>query len=153
MHAQCGHRLDGALYISPHTSRFKATSFELQPRRYTEANTGLQSAPSLSYSDRSIPVFARDDAERRPGAPEHLAHVARERERLLVRGEVAAVRVRAREDDIVNRVNQPAARSASTLSVHTGTNVRERRLEQLLREHGHAERERKRAIRQGFLGW
>jgi hypothetical protein len=111
------------------------------------------STSSLSYSDRSIPVFARDDAERQPPASEHLAHVARERERLLVCGEVTAMCVRAREDDIVNRVNQAAARSASTPGVHTGTDVRERRLEQLLREHGYAEREREREIRQGFLGW
>jgi hypothetical protein len=132
-------------------SRPRASSFSHDDTR--KRTLACKSAPSLSYSDRSIPVFARDDAERRPAALEHLAHVARERERLLVCGEVTAMCVRAREDDIVNRVNQAAARSASTPSVHTGTNIRERRLEQLLREHGYAEREREREIRQSFLGW
>jgi hypothetical protein len=107
--------------------------------------------PSRS-PDRLVPALARDDAECRPAPSEHLAHIARERERLLVRGEVAAVRVRACEDDVMDCVDLAAPRSASTPSVYTGADARERRLGQLLREQGHAERERERAHQERFLG-
>jgi hypothetical protein len=131
-------------------SRPRASSFTHEDTR--KRTLACKSASSLSYSDRSIPVLARDDAERRPAAPEHLAHVARERERLLVRGEVTAVRVRAREDDVVDCMDLAVPRSASTPSVHTGADARERRLGQLLWEQGHTERERERAHQERFLG-
>jgi hypothetical protein len=54
-----------------------------------------------------VPRMSRNDPVRRSTPPEHLPQVAGERERLLVRRKVAAVRVLADEDDVVRRVNPP----------------------------------------------
>jgi hypothetical protein len=150
---QCVHRLDGAMETSLQAPRLRASSFS-HDDTVDQTSTAENASKPPPSADRLVPALIRDDAECRPASSEHLAHIARERERLFVRGEVAAVRVRACEDDVMDCVDLAAPRSASTPSVSTGadSDARERRLGQLLREKRHAERERERAHQERFLG-
>ena len=64
--------------------------------------------PRIGESLRSIPILARHRAVRRAASAKHLAQVARERLRLLERGEVPAPLVARLEDDLPDRVRPPA---------------------------------------------